>query len=197
MLPPQCLLYSSYFSLKLTCVHGRFVHHNRYNTPFTLPTHTLPTQRPIHNPPYINATLQFQNRYLRRNLQPLIQDTSMPLYAHVLWPFHESVEVSLGRQSSSDTKLLRPLLKQRVHSLHWNLLESPSNINFHIARNREIQRPGYSNIAQPQVMNIFNPKRSLDRSVASFFCAEAATGVLRVPLLGARGAQKESNQFNY
>jgi hypothetical protein len=47
----------------------------------------------------------------RWNLQTLIQNAALPLNANILRPFHEPVEVSLGGEGSTDTKLLRPLLE--------------------------------------------------------------------------------------
>lgn len=65
----------------------------------------------------------------RRHLQALVQHTPLALDANILGPFHKPVKVTLGRKSSSNSKLLGPLLKQRVHSLHRSLLLSQYHHN--------------------------------------------------------------------
>jgi len=46
------------------------------------------------------------------DLQSLQQDTLLPLHAHVLWPLHESGEVSLWLDVTSQTEVARVLLEQ-------------------------------------------------------------------------------------
>ena len=57
----------------------------------------------------------------RRNFETLIENPLLPLDAYIFRPFHKPVKVFLGGQSSSNAKLLRPLLKERVHNLLLHL----------------------------------------------------------------------------
>lgn len=56
------------------------------------------------------------------NLQPLLQNSPLPLYLNSLRELNESGQVPLRRQGTSNPKLLRPLLKQRVRHLLLLLL---------------------------------------------------------------------------
>ena len=53
----------------------------------------------------------------RRNLQPLLENSLLPLNLNSLRPLHEPVQIPLRRQRPSDPKLLRTLLEQRIHHL--------------------------------------------------------------------------------
>lgn len=58
----------------------------------------------------------------RGDLEPLIQHPPLPLDAHILGPLHKPVQVPLGRDSTSDTELLRLLLEERIHDLLGRLI---------------------------------------------------------------------------
>lgn len=64
----------------------------------------------------------------RRDLQTLLQDPPLPLDSHYLRPFHEAMKIPLRRQSPTNPKLLRPLLKQRIHDF---LLQTITKLNPH------------------------------------------------------------------
>lgn len=53
----------------------------------------------------------------RRNLQPLLENSLLPLNLNSLRPLHEPVQIPLRRQRPSDPELLRTLLEQRIHHL--------------------------------------------------------------------------------
>ncbi|MFS7911886.1 hypothetical protein Hanom_Chr02g00123341 [Helianthus anomalus] len=86
----------------------------------------------------------------RRHLQPLLEDPPLPLNTNNLWPSYKSVHILLRRQCSTYSKLLRPLLKQRIHYL---LLQSKKNnhtetntaqINESLIKTRGDNKPRYS-----------------------------------------------------
>lgn len=63
----------------------------------------------------------------RRNLQPLLENSLLPLNLNSLRPLHEPVQIPLRRQRPSDPELLRTLLEQRIHHLLLNHAEKKNN----------------------------------------------------------------------
>nr|AFK45601.1 unknown [Medicago truncatula] len=58
----------------------------------------------------------------RWNLQPLLKDPLLPLNLNIFRPFHKPCQISLWWQSTTDPKLLRPLLKKWVHHFQCGIL---------------------------------------------------------------------------
>lgn len=48
------------------------------------------------------------------HLEPLVEDSALPLDAHILGPLHKPVQVLLGGQRATDAEALGALLKERV-----------------------------------------------------------------------------------
>ncbi len=53
----------------------------------------------------------------RRNLEALVQHPPLSLYPHIFGPFHESVQIPLRRQSTSNPELFGPFLEQGISYL--------------------------------------------------------------------------------
>ena len=66
------------------------------------------------------------------DLQPLLEDPSLPLNTNNLWPFHKPMQIFLWRQSTSNPKLLCTFLEQWIHHLLLNKTHNQSLKQLHL-----------------------------------------------------------------